>query len=600
MNFLTAYADDSSDEGEEVDQYESHVIDAMPDVRGDRPTVTAAMPAPSSDDEDDDDYGPQPASQSSSNITNMLPPRAVPASSSEKGPIPTEDALAQYAAQKRIPMASEVNLTGHTKAVTCISIEPAGNRLVTGSLDYAVKIYDYGGMDSRHRAFQSIEVEENHPIVAISHSPSGDRFVVATGSAQPKVLDRDGKDVIKFIKGDMYLRDLSNTKGHTMEVTCVCWHPVNKNLILSSSSDGTLRVWDLLGSAVFGNLVNKHVLKTKNTTSRLSATSCCYHPDGQRIYGGLSDGSMQIWKDKKVFARPDFTIKSPSDQAIQSVVISPDSRYLAARHADGLLALWTLGSAAPVLAFLITDMSNIYPTANLAFSPDSSLLLACTSAKDEKARLHFFSVPVSVATDKIRTLHSSMSIAMTVENESNISAIAVKWHAGTNHIYCSLSNGLVRVLYDATMSTKGALMSSRKAPRRTVDPSDFAIGEIIVPNALPMFREDTNSMNKHLKRVAELKDPVTAKIPEKPSSSGPGSRMNTSFFFTEYATKGKKLDNTRSEDPRAALLKYAEDAKANPHFLGKAYETTQPKTQLSDKTFEQEQDDFKSKQRRLH
>lgn len=49
-------------------------------------------------------------------------------------------------------------------------------------------------------------------VVAISHSPSGDRFIIATGSAQPILFDRDGNEVIKFVKGDMYLRDLSNTK----------------------------------------------------------------------------------------------------------------------------------------------------------------------------------------------------------------------------------------------------------------------------------------------------------------------------------------------------------------------------------------------------
>jgi WD40 repeat protein len=41
----------------------------------------------------------------------------------------------------------KVDLGGHTKAVTCISIEPAGNRVVTGSLDYHLKLFDFGGMD---------------------------------------------------------------------------------------------------------------------------------------------------------------------------------------------------------------------------------------------------------------------------------------------------------------------------------------------------------------------------------------------------------------------------------------------------------------------
>ena len=38
-------------------------------------------------------------------------------------------------------------MSGHEKAVNCISSEPAGNRIVTGSYDYSIKIYDFGGMD---------------------------------------------------------------------------------------------------------------------------------------------------------------------------------------------------------------------------------------------------------------------------------------------------------------------------------------------------------------------------------------------------------------------------------------------------------------------
>jgi WD40 repeat protein len=94
-----------------------------------------------------------------------------------------------------------------------------------------MKIYDFGGMDTRHRAFRSLEPDSGHPVTCIANSPNGDRFVVATGTSHCIVYDREGTLVIKFSKGDMYLRDLSHTKGHTMEVTCIQWHPIDKNLI---------------------------------------------------------------------------------------------------------------------------------------------------------------------------------------------------------------------------------------------------------------------------------------------------------------------------------------------------------------------------------
>lgn len=47
------------------------------------------------------------------------------------------------------------------------------------------------------------------------------------------------------MKGDMYIRDLKNTKGHITGLTCGEWHPKTKETILTSSEDGSLRIWDV-------------------------------------------------------------------------------------------------------------------------------------------------------------------------------------------------------------------------------------------------------------------------------------------------------------------------------------------------------------------
>lgn len=47
------------------------------------------------------------------------------------------------------------------------------------------------------------------------------------------------------MKGDMYIRDLKNTKGHISGLTCGEWHPKTKETILTSSEDGSLRIWDV-------------------------------------------------------------------------------------------------------------------------------------------------------------------------------------------------------------------------------------------------------------------------------------------------------------------------------------------------------------------
>jgi WD40 repeat protein len=624
---------------------------------------------------DDDGYGPQPLKETTNpqqrtgskekKASIQEVSRATEVAEQEQE-MSNEDRIDHYAKLKQIPIASEISLSGHEKAVTCLSIETAGNRVVTGSLDYFCKLYDFGGMDSRHRSFQSIEIDDGHPVLAISHSPSGDRFLVATSSAQPKVYDRDGNEIIKFVKGDMYLRDLSNTKGHTMEVTGVMWHPHEKNECLTSSLDGSVRVWDLLGEATFGMLINRFVLKVKplpsnmtNSSSsssgtsssggngqshhRLGVTSCCYNANGSRVCAGVANGSIQIWLNKRptFSSKPDYFLiyREFVDIPVRSMAVSPNNEVLAARFDQGSVLLWDLkalpgtGTSLPITNPIkrIDNVHNFYPTANITFSPDSSLFCLCSSpnklstskksstavdgqpagetetktSNDEaaaadsgedhrlKSRLHFFEVDPKIPPAKSETLAISIL-------SGGGSAICVKWQPTTNQIFCSLSSGVVKVFYDATMSKKGALLSAKKAPKREKDPTDFCVvGEIYNPLALPMFRND-NPHQKTGKKVAMLKDPKIAKIPEKPTAQGPGKRENTSFFFTNYVMNGRAMDNTRLEDPREALLKMDAVAKSDPIYLGRAYQHSQPKTILADKTFEEEQEEFRKRQKTLH
>ena len=52
--------------------------------------------------------------------------------------------------------------------------------------------------------------------------------MVATGASRVKVYDRDGKERGESLAGDMYIRDLRNTKGHISPCTFAQWHPSDK------------------------------------------------------------------------------------------------------------------------------------------------------------------------------------------------------------------------------------------------------------------------------------------------------------------------------------------------------------------------------------
>lgn len=528
---------------------------------------------------------------------------AIPEESAE------EDPVEAFALSNKIPISHQTDLGGHTKAVTAVSMEPAGNRVVTGSLDYNVRVFDFGGMDQRHRPFKTFEAEDGYPIVAMSHSPSGDRFIVATGSCIPKIFDREGEMIIQFCKGDMYIRDLANTKGHLMEVTGAQWHPVDKDMVLTSSLDGSLRMWHLLGEALFGKLMCKHVLKVRGETgqTRLGATACCFAPDASLVVAGAADGSVQIWAlgAKKTFSFPD-TLLRPAHKlgtAVTALLVSTDKKVLVSRGDDATVRVWSLQQRKPPTPLRVFEgLPNVYASANLEFSPDQSLVLCGTSpssklASDDNGLLCFLDAS-SASDPRSRGLQAEPSLKITVAK--GVSAICVKWPKKTNQIFVSTSAGYTRIFFDPRMSSKGALLTAGRAPKREKDPSDFAaVGLIYSPHSLPLFREEVKGIRKKGDKN-KIKDPTKIRIPEKPPVQGPGRTFNTSFHFTKYVMEHRAVDNSRTEDPREALLKMDALTKKDPMFLGRAYQESQPVTEFQNQTFEEEQEHFVKRQKTMH
>lgn len=176
-------------------------------------------------------------------------------------------------------------------------------------------MYDFGGMDRSRRAFRTLTPEDGYGVVSLSFSPSGDKFVVATGSAKLKVFDRDGAKIIGTLRGDMYLHDPTRTPGHTHPNTGVQWHPRDKEVrsecqlrvrsvcmraqvltgscvppcvvqrFMSCGSDGTIRFWNLSGKTTFDELHSDQVIRVKNTRGlRTSVSAARFTKKGKSVF----------------------------------------------------------------------------------------------------------------------------------------------------------------------------------------------------------------------------------------------------------------------------------------------------------------------------
>lgn len=66
-----------------------------------------------------------------------------------------------------------VCVAGHGKAVATLDVDSAGVRVLSGSRDYGLHIYDFNGMKSDMKGFRTLQPQEGYPVLALSWSPTG-------------------------------------------------------------------------------------------------------------------------------------------------------------------------------------------------------------------------------------------------------------------------------------------------------------------------------------------------------------------------------------------------------------------------------------------
>lgn len=492
-----------------------------------------------------------------------------------------------------LPVSHEVALEGQGKVVTTIDVDHSGSRLLAGSRDYGLRMFDFNGMKSDMRSFRRIEPSDGHPVHSVSLSPTGDACLVATGSSQIKVYDRDGKERGVSLAGDMYIRDLRNTKGHISPCTHAQWHPTDRYTGMTSSEDGSIRVWDTW------NVLQKTVIKPQLAKpGRVAVTACAYNHDGGLIGGGMFDGTLQIWDVKGKFgtaastgvvmppkpqmiAKQDWRYVSgggrvmrnahePSTE-ITSLAFASNGHSLASRGADETLKLWDLRKLkTPVHAF--SGLPTTHSETACCFSPDESLILTGTSAQRDGTggALLFFDVNKLQLVRRIGTVGS---------------VVAVHWHARLNQIFMGTgdkSGGCVRGLYDPTLSERGVLLCAARKPRAK-DPLDFEAPLVIhTPHALPMFKEAKQIRKRKSERDHD--DAVKYHKPEVGSSAATLGRGAAGLIgktggtlLTQYILKNHgMLKNPAEEDIRAAILRHEAHADEFAAHTA-AYNKTQPK-----------------------
>lgn len=489
---------------------------------------------------------------------------------------PRSSKIDTLAERHTIPIADCFALDNGTARCTTIAVDPAGSRFAVGTTQLALHLYDFGGMNQRRSTpFSTVYPEPGYCPVAVSFSQ--DRLSVATGSAQPAILNRQGELQVQCARGDMYVQDMHHTIAHTAAVTGIQWHPLERNRFVTSSLDGSVRWWNVeTGKKQFDKLTctGDQIMVVKNKGGRkTTATAVALHPGGRAVCVGTSCGSLQIWTRTN---RPDRGVFDGTSN-VRSIGFSSDGKRIVCRYEDGSVEVRTY----PNLKLWVAceKVGAMYEHCNAVFSPDASIVCAGASGEDGGA-LHFFAVQ-SAQSEPVSPL-----FVLPLNNGVTV----VQWHARINQIFAGCDNGDVFVFSDRRFSTKGAVQASTKAGKKVDALDDIlqqratgSVGQIVAP----LHRENLNVRKKRKRDIAA--DPARELEPERPATGKhkAGGRTGTNLTFQQFVAD-KRIGESKDiagKDPREALLKYKE-GKA---IVDRAYAGNESK--LADKTAEQEEEE---------
>jgi WD40 repeat protein len=506
--------------------------------------------------------------------------------------------------ENEFPVSHELVLKTHEKPVTTVTLDPSGSRMISGSNDCTLKLHDFASMTpTTLRAFKSVDPSaqkssansETHPINHVEFNPSaGGEFLCVSAHPQAKIMSRDGDVLAEFIKGDMYLRDMHNTKGHVSEITTGAWNPTDRNLCVTAGTDSTIRIWDVNFKRSQKEVI-VHKSRAAGSAGRTRMTAVAW---GSQTQGGSNilvatalDGSLVMWSGNGPHARPVADVRDAHKPNTWTggVDISSDGRMIVTRGGDDLIKLWdTRKLKGPVVTASHPSTSDQYSVTNIKYSPNSSTIITGSAS----GHLHILN-------------SGNLKPELVTPVTPGSPLITVLWHEKLNQIITGSANAEVHVLYNPETSFRGAKEVMSRAPKKrhvdddpnfTTDQSGGLSGDQIVnPNGVLTGNAGSASYAaRHptvgLTASGRSRDPRRPQVP-----------ALTPFMKSQpdaaYINSSIGLSSMRDEDPREALLKYAELAEKDPLFTN-AWKATQPKTQyaeLSDEEDEEGPDKKKAK-----
>ena len=206
-----------------------------------------------------------------------------------------------------------ISLLGHADSILACAISPDGRRLVSGSHDRTLKLWN---LESGHCLYTL----QGHAdwVLACAVTPDGRRLVSGSNDRTLKVWDLESGDCLRTLE------------GHTAGVRACAISPDGRRLV-SGSDDCTLKVWDLESG---------HCLRTlEGHTAGVRA--CAISPDGRCLVSGSDDCTLKVWDLESGHC---LRTLEGHTAGVRACAVTPDGRRLISGSHDSTLKVWDLES----------------------------------------------------------------------------------------------------------------------------------------------------------------------------------------------------------------------------------------------------------------
>ncbi|KAL4065636.1 WD40-repeat-containing domain protein [Scleroderma yunnanense] len=244
---------------------------------------------------------------------------------------------------------TQVLLQGHDSVVTSVALSPDGRRIVSGSNDMTVRVWD---AECGVLIGNPLQVHIGY-VQSVAFSPDGTRIVTGSFDTTLKLWDmRKGMQI-----GDPF-------QGHTGPVNSVAFSP-NGALIVSGSNDMTVRLWDADRGVQIGRPLQGHSDKV---------LSVVFSFDGTKIVSGSGDNTVRLWDIES-----GVQIGSPlqgHSSSVQSVAFSSDGTKIVSGSADNTIRLWDVERGAQIGSPIQGHADGVQ---SVSFSPDGKRIVSGSS-----------------------------------------------------------------------------------------------------------------------------------------------------------------------------------------------------------------------------